>query len=89
MKLKKTIKDAIAMLFFIIVAIVIASGFGMLIMSGLEKNEVVTCNKLVSQSKEFKNAGFFITKIDDEMCRSHNIIIDAPVVDQDHSEIVE
>lgn len=87
MKLKKTIKDAIAMIGLIIIAVACAIGFIAVFVHGMEKQEIVTCNKLVEQSKQF--SGFFITKSDDEMCRSHDIVIDAPIGFENHSEIVE
>ena len=87
MKLKKTIKDAIIMIGLIIIACGCAIAFGALVMSGMDKSEIVTCNKLVEQSKQYDN--FFITKIDDDMCRHHGIVIDAPIGFDNHSEIVE
>ncbi len=87
MKLKKTIKDAIAMIGLIVIAVACAVGFITVFIHGMEKQEIVTCNKLVDQSKQYDN--FFITKSDDEMCRTHGIIIDAPVAFDNHSEIVE
>jgi hypothetical protein len=87
MKLKKTIKDAIAMIGLIIIAVACAIGFITVFIHGMDKQEVVNCNKLVEQSKQFD--GFFITKSDDEMCRHHGIVIDAPIGFANHSEIVE
>lgn len=44
---------------------------------GMSKQEIVDCNLWVAQSQEFRS--FFITKWQDDQCRAHGIIIDAPV----------
>ena len=87
MKLKKTIKDAIVMIGLIIIACSFAVGFMFMFYQGYTKSEIVQCNKLVEQSKHYDN--FFITKYDDEMCKTHGIVFDAPIGIADHSEIVE
>ena len=44
----------------------------------ISKQEVVECNKLVSQSQAGYD-NFYITQLEDAMCRSHEIIINARV----------
>jgi len=49
------------------------------IVFGAKQSEIVHCNKLVSQSEEFAQAGFYITSIEKDMCDAHGIAINAPV----------
>ena len=59
----------------ILVAVV---GLTFVISIGLDKSERVECEKLVRYSTEYAPA-FYITEWQDEMCRAHDIVIDAPV----------
>lgn len=47
------------------------------LVDGLNKNEIVECNTWQSQSKEYRL--FKLAKWQDEQCRRHNIIINAPI----------
>lgn len=61
--------------FTIILAFII--GFVYLLNTGLKKQEIVDCNTLVGQSKEFAN--LYITGWQKEMCDAHGISINAEV----------
>lgn len=55
---------------------------GYAVNEAMQRSEAIECNKLVKQAEEFgqvKRDLFYITKAEDEMCRAHNIIINAPV----------
>lgn len=45
----------------------------------LDRQEIVECKSLVAQSKAGYDGKFFIAKWQDDQCRSHGIVIDAPV----------
>ena len=45
---------------------------------GIEKESMVECSKLESQSKEFKEK-FFLTQSESDMCIANGFKIDAPV----------
>lgn len=47
--------------------------------SVIKSQEVFECKTLLNQSNEFRNAGFYITSWQDDMCRKHDIIINAEV----------
>lgn len=68
----------------LILAIVIIAILAQLVVIGLEKSETVECLKLQVQSTEFPRysdgTGFYITKWQEEMCRAHEIRIDAVVL---------
>lgn len=63
----------------IVLGIAAIAVFVLILSTGLDKQEVVDCNNLVSQSEEFANAGFYITSWEKEMCDAHGITINAPV----------
>lgn len=45
--------------------------------SGMDKSEVVECNKWQSQAVEY--SGFYLTHWQADQCRAHNITINAPI----------
>ena len=65
---------------FTITAILIIGAFAYyFIPSIIKSQEIFECQTLQNQSVEFRNAGFYITSWQDEMCRNRNIIINAEV----------
>lgn len=73
--MKKTVK-------FLAVSIVVIAalyGFFVALSHGVSKQEVVECYKLQKQSKDFADAGFYITTWQKGMCDSHGMSINAPV----------
>lgn len=48
-----------------------------LVLTSLDKSEVVSCLELQEQAREF--GGFYLTDWQDEMCKAHNIVINAEV----------
>ena len=63
----------------IILSIVAVAVFAFAFVYAIEQSEIVHCNKLVSQSEEFAQAGFYITSVEKEMCDVHEVSINAPV----------
>ena len=45
--------------------------------AGLDRQEVVDCNKMQSQSMQYSN--FYLLQWQKDMCDAHNIIIEAPI----------
>lgn len=43
----------------------------------LDKSEISSCLKLQQQAEEIQ--GFFLIQWQDQMCKAHNIVINAPV----------
>lgn len=43
----------------------------------LDKSEISSCLKLKKQAEEIQ--GFFLIQWQDQMCKAHNITVDAPV----------
>lgn len=64
----------------LITAIIILFGVSFALVGeiGFKKQEVVTCESLVVQSKEGLT-GFFVTKAQSQECASIGIIINAPI----------
>ncbi len=62
------------MLVLVTIAILFYAWF---ITVGLDKQEVYECNQWMSQAQEYN--GFFLTHWQNEQCRAHNIIINAPI----------
>ena len=58
-----------------LIAIVLIGAFVWSLKTGIEKSEVVECNKLEDQSKVFPN--WFATEWQVEMCKAHNIDLSA------------
>lgn len=77
MKYKKTFKDAITLIVFITVGCIVGVTFFFALSQGLDKSEVVQCNKLADDATKYP--GFYITAQQKIMCDMHNIKIDAPV----------
>lgn len=57
--------------------IVAVAAVTLLFNMGMDNNEVVECESWKSQAAEFDQ--FFMTRWQDQQCRSHGIIINAPV----------
>lgn len=70
----QVMKNILYVFFWLILGTVMYFGMGY----AISKQEVVECNKLVSQSQAGYD-NFYITQLEDAMCRSHGIIIDARV----------
>lgn len=51
---------------------------GYIAMVGMDRQEVADCRKLRQQSVEYA-PHFFLATWEDEMCRAHGIIINAPI----------
>lgn len=70
---------------FLIILIFLAVMSWLVIMSA-DKSEIVECQKLQSQSKEYPaynsktQTGFYITKWQAEQCKAHSMQIDATVL---------
>lgn len=73
-------KDIITHGVAILLGILTITAIGFALMKGMDKQAVADCQKLVDQSIEFQNAGFYITEYEDAKCRHHGIAIDAPVM---------
>ena len=65
--LKVVVVVAFALLFFYVLNI------------GVEKQELVACNKLQTYSQTYSHQVFFITEAEKAMCDGHGVYIDAPV----------
>jgi len=73
--LKNFINNCVATLFALSILGLLIYGF----ITGLEKQQVVDCNKLVSQSKEYRN--FYITSQEKKNCEEVDINVTAPISD--------
>lgn len=47
------------------------------------RQEIANCYNLLAQSTDYRNAGFYLTKEEKDMCDSRGIKIDAQVYDKD------
>ena len=67
--------------FYTILAVIaLGLGLALIVSNGMDKSEIVDCNKLVAQAEEYKSNGqFYITGWQKDMCDAHGIVIDAPV----------
>ncbi len=67
-------------LYVLIAAIVALAlwGFARILSASLDKSEVVSCVQWEDWAQSFK-PHFFLLKWQDEMCRVHGIVIDAPI----------
>jgi len=63
----------------VLITLAVVVGFLFLVNHAIRAQEVVDCNKLVAQSQEFAEAGFYITSWQKDMCDAHGISINAPV----------
>ena len=71
-------KTIIKTIINILIGLLAVAGFIFILNYGLSKSEVVQCHALKQQSQEFM--GFYLTQWQKDMCDSHGIIIDAPIV---------
>lgn len=77
--LSNILKSMFQIVFFIAIFIAIVWGFGILITQGIDKDIAYQCNKLSDQSRDYKEAGFWLTPSEKSMCDAIGITIDAPV----------
>lgn len=61
-----------------VILVLLLLSFFFIFTLGISKSEVVECQKLKSYSEKFEQ--FWLTEWQKEMCDSHDIEIDAPVV---------
>ncbi len=66
-------------LLFIGFSVAVGYGLAILISQGLDRDIVVQCNKLASQSRVYADTGFYLTKSEKTMCDGVGISIVAPV----------
>lgn len=61
-----------------VIVVVLGSIFGLTFSHAIDREEVADCLTLKRQSVTFQ-AHFFLAEWQDEMCRAHGIVIDAPL----------
>ena len=61
----------------VVVVVAFAILFAWLLNTGLDKQELVACNKLKSYSQAYN--AFYLTVDEKAMCDAHGVYIDAPV----------
>lgn len=75
--MKTSARNIIESLITIIVTLAVVVGGFFLMLKGLDKQAVVDCLVLENQAGHYDN--FYLLKWQDEMCRTHGIVINAPV----------
>lgn len=71
--MKKTFKTVVVYSLVLLTFFAFVYALGL----GIDRQEVVTCNKLQLQASTYD--AFYLTKSEKEMCDYHNIKISAPV----------
>lgn len=61
----------------IIVLIAIIGAF--IMWQGLNKSEVIECNKWANQAEEYRTSGFYILQWQSDQCAAHHITINAQI----------
>ncbi len=61
----------------VLVGIAVGGAFAWMLNIGFDRQEAVECQTWSEQASEYP--GFFLLKWQDEQCRAHGIIINAPV----------
>lgn len=73
----QNIKEFTVAFLIVVFACFIGVALFQLVLTSLDKSEVVSCLKLAEQAQEF--GGFYLTDWQAEMCEAHNIVINAEV----------
>lgn len=64
-------------LHYIVIIILIVAVIGLFLYAGLQRSEIVYCNKIKDYSRQY--AHFYITQWEKDMCDHYGIEIHAPV----------
>lgn len=77
--LKNIFKSIMTIAFYLVVLLALYTFFAIIVGQGIDKEINHQCLVLQSQSRDYKEAGFWLTPSEKSMCDAIGIIIDSPV----------